>query len=89
MKFKWTFNERKDLIELSPVGPDLKLYSYGWIEPQTDYDGKTSGYRVWISTNLARDPMPCEKQEYPTLRQAMRALKETVTILLIGRAYGV
>jgi len=89
MNFKWRFNARKDLIALEPTDPDVKVYSYGWIGPQTDYDGKTSGYRAWISTNLARDSMPCEEVEYVSLRKAMRALKETVTVLLIGRGYGV
>ena len=89
MKFKWRFNVRKDLISLEPADPNLDVYAYGWVEPQIDYDGNTLGYHVWIATNLTQSVMPCEEQDYVSLRKAMRALKETVTVLLIGEAYGV
>jgi hypothetical protein len=45
-------------------------------------------YKVEVSALLRQRLMPCEKQEFVTLRKAMRALKETVTVLLIGRGYG-
>jgi len=44
-------------------------------------------YEVRISSAIAKDLMPCEEQNFVTLREAMRALKATVTVLLIGREY--
>ena len=67
-------------------GDDVDLFNdgrlVGWI------DGDDRPYEVHIVHSLANDMMPCENAEYVTLRQAMRALKETVTVLLIGRDYG-
>ena len=67
-------------------GKDLDLWANGkfiaWV------DGVARPYEVRITYTLAGDMMPCEEAKYVTLRQAMRALKETVTILLIGREYG-
>ena len=45
-------------------------------------------YRVHIAQALSEEKLDCEHAEYVTLRQAMRALKTTVTVLLIGREYG-
>ena len=68
------------------VGNDVDLFNDGkfvaWV------DGDVRPYRVQITYTLAGDMMPCENAEYVTLRQAMRALRETVTILLIGESYG-
>ena len=55
----------------------------GWV------DSEVHPYEVHIAYSLANDMMPCEEVKYVTLRQAMRALKETVVILLIGRGYGI
>ena len=67
-------------------GRDLDLWANGkfiaWI------DGVARPYEVHIIYTLAGDVMPCEGVKYVTLRQAMRSLKETVVILLIGREYG-
>lgn len=67
-------------------GDDVDLFNdgrlVGWI------DGDDHPYEVNISYSLSGDMMPCEEVKYVTLRQAMRALKETVTVLLIGRGYG-
>ena len=67
-------------------GKDLDLWANGkfiaWI------DGVARPYEVHIVHSLAGDVMPCEGVKYVTLRQAMRTLKETVVILLIGRDYG-
>ena len=66
-------------------GDDVDLFDdgrlVGWI------DGDNHPYEVHITYNLSNDMMPCEKTKFVTLRPAMRALRETVTILLIGRAY--
>ena len=45
-------------------------------------------YEVGIAGHVQADVMPCEDARYVTLRKAMRALKETVTVLLIGRGHG-
>lgn len=67
-------------------GDDVDLFNdgriVGWV------DGDNHPYEVHIIYSLAGDMLPCEKVKYVTLRQAMRALKETVTVLLIGRGYG-
>mgnify|MGYP003653951786 CR=1 FL=1 len=76
MRLKWT----------NGGGGDVDLFNdgrlAGWV------DGEVRPYEVHISYSLASDMMPCENAEYVTLREAMRALKETVVVLLIGREYG-
>jgi hypothetical protein len=66
-------------------GGDIELFNcgrlVGWV------DGDAQPYEVHIPFSLAGDMMPCENAKYVTLRQAMRALKETVVVLLIGRGY--
>ena len=64
---------------------DVDLLTYGLLAGWVRYmDGH---YEVRIHSAIAKDRMPCEEQNFVTLRPAMRALKETVTILLIGREY--
>lgn len=76
MRLKWT----------NGGGGDVDLFNdgrlVGWV------DGDVHPYEVHIAHSLSNDMMPCENAEYVTLRQAMRALKATVVILLIGREYG-
>ena len=66
-------------------GEDVDLFDdgrlVGWI------DGDNRPYAVHIAYNLSNAMMPCENAEYVTLRPAMRALRETVVVLLIGRGY--
>jgi hypothetical protein len=83
------------------VGPELKLvtpgmvYPHGYIEVfehERIENGKTTTwlvYNVQIRTTLSAELMDCENVDYVTLRKAMRALKETVTVLLIGGHYAV
>ena len=67
------------------VGNDVDLFNdgrlVGWV------DGDNLPYEVHIAYALAGDMMPCETAKYVTLRPAMRALRETVVVLLIGRGY--
>ena len=67
-------------------GRDVDLFNDGRLAGWVDRDDHP--YEVHIVYSLAGDMLPCENAEYVTLRQAMRALKETVTVLLIGRGYG-
>ena len=71
-----------------PTSSDIDLYAdgefVGWVEG--DY---LSGYGVHIVRSLADGVVPdCVERDYVSLRKAMRALEETVTVLLIGRGYG-
>jgi len=65
---------------------DIDLYNgpkvTGWIEHRAG-----GRYSVHIKFYLSEDEMPCEETAYATLREAMRALKSTVTVLMIGRGY--
>jgi len=76
MELKWVQGGGDDVDLLN----DGRLA--GWV------DGDDHPYEVHIAYSLSGDMMPCEETEFVTLRQAMRALKETVTVLLIGREYG-
>ena len=67
-------------------GKDVDLFNDGRLAGWVNRDDHP--YEVHIAHSLAKDMMPCENVRYVTLRQAMRALKETVVILLIGREYG-
>ena len=81
------------------AGPELKLvtpgstYPHGYVEVfenERTENGKvttTLVYNVQIRTHLSTDLMDCENVDYVSLRKAMRALKETVTVLLIGGHY--
>ena len=91
MRFNWTWNESRTLMQLRPALPDKDVHAYGWVEVLgKGYDGTgITRYHVWISTNLTKASMPCEEEEYVSLRKAMRALRTTVIVLLIGRKYGV
>ena len=89
MELKWRWDK---------TGTELELHNrfgrLGYIEAfEKEYHYKTEHtkrvvYNVQISSHLSIETMDCEKQEYVTLRKAMRALKETVTVLIIGRSYG-
>jgi hypothetical protein len=85
MEFRWERRSESTLILLGPLKGQEEIL--GWVIPK-GWDGG-SWVEASIAGKLTRDVMPCEEQEYPTLRQAMRALKATVIVLLIGRAYGV
>ena len=66
---------------------ELRLYNHhrvvGWVRLK-----ETGFYRCHLSAHLGREVLFCETQEYVTLREAMRALKSTVTVILIGEIYG-
>ena len=93
MELKWEKRDKytsdKHAIALTGVlkGKDRTL---GWVMPRGwgFSSGAADGYEIGIAGMLHKDAMPCEEVRYVTLRQAMRTLKETVTILLIGRGYG-
>lgn len=90
MRFNWTWNESRTLMQLSPIPADKDVYAYGWVEVLDDYGlEQPRGYHVWIATKLTRASMPCEEEDYVSLRKAMRALRTTVIVLLIGRKHGV
>lgn len=77
MQLKWLIDD---------ADGDVNLLTYGLLAGWVRYmDGH---YEVRISSAIAKDLMPCEEQNFVTLREAMRALKETVTVVLIGRGYG-
>lgn len=92
MELKWRWDR---------TGSELELYSLqhsgrlGYIEAfEKEYHSKTDHtkrlvYEVNVSVFLHEGHMHCEEVDYVSLRKAMRALKETVTVLLIGEAYGV
>ena len=71
----------------APTSSDIDLYAdgefVGWIDG--DY---LPVYRVHIVGSLkAGVVLDYVGRDYVTLRKAMRALKDTVTVLLIGRSY--
>ena len=74
-----------DLKWEKDAGHGVDLYEngrcVGWI------DCSIYPYEVHIPVRVTSYTMPCEETKYVTLRKAMRALKETVTVLLIGRGY--
>ena len=76
MKLKWAIgiNEDVDLLNHTVL--------MGWVERQSN------GYATFVAGTLERTRLPCEEAEYATLREAMRALKGTVSVILIGRAHG-
>lgn len=96
MELKWKFDSSGSELMLTTPGNN---HMHGFVEAiekeTSNWDGvrtltleyKTV-YKVEVSGHLSQGIMPCEKQEFVTLRKAMRALKETVTVLLIGRGYG-
>jgi len=92
MELKWEWDGSWQEIYL--VTPRTRT-RHGYIETmeETHYVNdectKRTVYTVHILVHLSPDLMDCEELEYVSLRKAMRALKETVTVLLIGRAYGV
>ena len=63
--------------------PDIDLYYeddlVGWVRYHSD-----GPYTVTVSGCFGIATHPCEDQKYVTLREAMRALKATATVLLIG-----
>ena len=72
----------------APDYPDLDLFDgdefVGWIEARAQ-----GLYAVQVVGTLSNTTMPCEEEYFVSLRKAMRALKDTVTVLLIGRKHGV
>ena len=66
-------------------GRDVDLFNDGRLAGWVARDDHP--YEVNLSYSLSGDMMPCENAKYVTLRQAMRALRETVVVLLIGRGY--
>ena len=96
MELKWEFDSSKSELMLTTPG---NRHRHGFVEAiekeTSNWDGVRTlmleykiVYKVEVSALLRQRLMPCEKKEYVTLRKAMRALKETVTVLLIGRGYG-
>jgi len=51
----------------------------GWVRCREGH------YEAKVSSTIAPELMPCEETNYVTLREAMRALKGTVAVVLIGR----
>jgi hypothetical protein len=90
MELKWRWDPSGAELELITPG---RGYRHGYIEvfeTESVYNyefTKKTTYAVHILINLSVELMPCEDVEFVSLRQAMRALKETVTVLLIGKAY--
>jgi hypothetical protein len=91
MELKWRWDASG--AELNLVTPG-RGYRHGYIEvfeTESVYNyefKKKHTYTVHVLVNLSAEMMHCEEVEYVSLRKAMRALKETVTVLLIGRGYG-
>jgi hypothetical protein len=91
MELKWKWDDSGQEIYLVTPGINRR---HGYIEPvgETSYVNgehtERTVYNVHILIHLSADLMDCEEVEYVSLRKAMRALKETVTVLLIGRSYG-
>jgi hypothetical protein len=89
LKWKWSVNG-SELGLYTPNG----LFTIGYIESfehEYHYKGESSKgqhYEIWISPRFSEANMPCEETKYASLRDAMRALKETATVLVIGRGYG-
>ena len=95
MELKWRWDPSGSELMLTTPGT---RHRHGFIEAIETEISKWDGantltyeykriYRVHIAQTLTVDMMPCEKENFVTLRQAMRAMRETVTVLLIGRAY--
>jgi hypothetical protein len=96
MELKWVWDSSGSELRLTTPGT---RHRYGFIEAIETETSKWNGantltyeykrtYRVHIAQALSGEKLDCEHAEYVTLRKAMRALKETVTVLLIGRSYG-
>ena len=88
MELKW---EKRDKHTLALTGVlKGKDRTLGWVLPKrwNFNSGAIDWCEVGIAGMLHKGVLPCEKEVYTSLRPAMRALKETVTILLIGRDYG-
>ena len=79
MRLEWVrdgkdFDDDLDLLDSGTLA--------GWVRPHPH-----GGYSVFLASTIAPQTMPCEEVSYVTLRDAMRAAKAVVTVLLIGRAY--
>ncbi|CAB4123514.1 hypothetical protein UFOVP48_17 [uncultured Caudovirales phage] len=86
MKLKW---EKRGKGTIALIGV-LKGQgrTFGWVMPKGwrfSSEGDTGWIEVGIAGLLHTGIMPCEEARYYSLRAAMRALKETVVVLLIGR----
>ena len=92
MELKWRWDPSGAELEL--ITPN-KRGRHGYIEvfeTESVYNyefTKKTTYTAHVLINLSAELMPCEDVEFVSLRKAMRALKETVTVLLIGKAYEV
>jgi len=93
VELKWEFDPSGSELMLTTPGD---INRHGFVEAfekeLSNWDGVGTltleykiVYKVEVSALLRQRLMPCEKQEFVTLRKAMRALKKTVTVLLIGR----
>jgi hypothetical protein len=93
MELKW---EKRSEGTIALVGMYKgKERTLGWVMPKlipkpwmVHDDETVEWHEVGIAGTLYGGVLPCEEVQYVTLRKAMRALKETVTVLLIGRSYG-
>ena len=90
MDLKWE-KRSHDTIALTGMFED-GITTLGWVMPKYANRYVGHGQEKWLEVGIAGSlnlgTMPCEEQRFVTLRPAMRALKETVTVLLIGRGYG-
>ena len=73
MKLKWAIGINEDVDLLNHT------VLMGWVERCSN------GYTTFVASTTR---LPCEEAEYATLREAMRALKGTISVILIGRGYG-
>ena len=88
MELEW---EKRDKYTVALTGVlKGKDRTLGWVMPKRwDFTSEAvDWYEVGIAGVLHKGALPCEEVRYVTLRQAMRALRETVVVLLIGREYG-
>lgn len=89
MKLEWV-KRSNDTLALTGTLKG-KEYTFGWLMPKRWSFNETGyvadWYEVGIAGMLHKGVMPCEDERYVTVRQAMRALHETVTVLLIGRGH--
>ena len=93
MELRWErWSRGSSELELKLVTPG-EAYPHGYIEVfehERIENGKTTTwlvYNIRLRHTLTTDMLDCEFVDYVSLRKAMRALKETVTVLLIGRSY--
>ena len=92
MRFKWVWGEGRTELKLVTPGA---VHTHGYLEvfenglTRNGTFTKTRVYNIRLHHTLTTDMLDCELVDYVSLRKAMRALKETVTVLIIGRGYEV